>query len=280
MSRLAVKGGAFLGAQCSSVLDAPRSAPTGALAWAGIGACALHALLLGAALAAGKHKSLQHDVSAMSAVSKLEVELVQPPPAPAPEPEPAAPPPPPPPPRAAAAPKPVVRAPKPTHAPPREAPPPAAAESGRLLAADAVDFGDSFVMGNAASHAGGVSANAGTSKQAVQDKNAQANGVVGGTGKTPGADASRAPTLASGLHWDCPFPVEADDAGIDAAVVGLRVEVAADGKVREARALSDPGHGFAREARRCALSKRWAPGLDRAGNPTVAGALVNVRFER
>jgi protein TonB len=143
-----------------------------------------------------------------------------------------------------------------------------------------VDFGDSFVVGNAASHAGGVSANAGTSKQALYDAKAQAGGVSGGTGKNPLADASRAPALASGLHWDCPFPVEADAAGIDAALVGLRVEVAADGRVREARALSDPGHGFAREARRCALSKRWAPGLDRTGNPTVAIAMVNVRFER
>ena len=264
----------MLAARPSSVLDAPRSGPTGALAWAGLGACVVHVLLLGAALAAGKNKALQHDVSAISTVSRLEVELVQPPPPPEPEPEN--------PPQAAPAPapKPVVRAPKPTPAPPKEAPPPAAAASGKLLAAEAVDFGDSFVMGNAATHAGGVSANAGTSKQAVHDKNAQANGVQGGTGKNPAADATRAPALASGLHWDCPFPIEADDAGIDTAVVGLRVEVAADGKVREARALSDPGHGFAREARRCALSKRWAPGLDRAGNPTLGVALVNVRFER
>jgi outer membrane biosynthesis protein TonB len=276
MSQSAAASG-MLAALATSVLDAPRSGPSGALAWAGFGACALHVLLLGAALTAGKHRALEHDVSAMSAVSKLEVELVEPPPPPEPEPEA---PPPPPPPQAAAAPKPVRAAPKPTPAPPKEAPPPAAAESGKLLAAEAVDFGDSFVMGNAASHAGGVSANAGTSKQAVHDRNAQANGVVGGTGKNPAADATRAPSLASGLQWDCPFPVEADDAGIDTAVVGLRVEVAADGKVREARALSDPGHGFAREARRCALSKRWAPGLDRAGNPTLAIALVKVRFER
>ncbi|HET8932463.1 MAG TPA: hypothetical protein VFN67_03440 [Polyangiales bacterium] len=264
------------GAQPSSVLDAPRSGPSGALAWAGLGACAVHVLLLGAALAAGKNRVIQHDVSAMSTVSNLEVELVKPPPPPEPEA------PPPPPPQAAPAPaaKPVVRAPKPTPAPPKEAPPPAAAASGKVLAAEAVDFGDSFVMGKAASHAGGVSANTGTSQQAVHDKNAQANGVQGGTGKNPAADATRAPALASGLQWDCPFPVEADDAGIDAAVVGLRVEVAADGRVREARALSDPGHGFAREARRCALSKRWAPGLDRAGNPTIGVALVNVRFER
>lgn len=150
-----------------------------------------------------------------------------------------------------------------------------------MLAADApVDFGDTVVTGNAAQHAGGVSANEGASKAPVHDKTAQANGAVGGTGKNPAVDLTRAPRLASGLNWDCPFPVEADDAGIDSAVVGLRVEVAADGKVREAKATKDPGYGFGREARRCALSKRWAPGLDRAGQPITAIALVNVRFER
>jgi protein TonB len=257
----------------SSVLDAPRGGRRGALAMASVGACVVHALIVGAAFAAGDR--LQHDVSG-ARVEKLEVELITPPPPPEPEPEPEAPPPPPP----QAAPK-VIKAPKPTPAPPKEAPPPAAAESGKLLAADApVDFGDTFVMGNAAQHAGGVSANDGTAKVAVHDKNAQANGVVGGTGKNPAADLTRAPALASGLHWDCPFPVEADDAGIDSAVVGLRVEVAADGKVKEVKAMADPGHGFSREARRCALGKRWAPGLDRTGQPIAAIALVNVRFER
>jgi periplasmic protein TonB len=285
MSQGAATSGPVLGAAAvpvSSVLDAPRTGPSGALAFAGLGACVLHALLVGAALVSSKYR-LQHDVSNVRTVEKLEVELVQPPAAPPePEPEPEAKPEPPPPPPPARKAVPKVIPPKPTPAPPKEAPPPAAAESGKVLAANdaPVDFGDSFVMGQAASHAGGVSANDGTSKVAVRDKNAQANGVVGGTGKNPAADASRAPTLASGLHWDCPFPVEADDAGIDAAVVGLRVQVAADGKVEEAKALTDPGHGFGREARRCALSKRWAPGLDRAGRPVAAIAMVNVRFER
>lgn len=261
----------------SSVLDAPKRAPSGALFFAAIGACVLHALALGAAVYASANR-VQEDVSAVRSVPKLEVELVEtPPPPPEPPPEPEAPAPESPPPVAEA--KPVKARPA---AAPKAAPPPAAAQSAKVVAAeaDAVDFGDTIVMGNAASYAGGVSANAGTAKQAVHDKNAQAGGVVGGTGKDLDADASRPPALASGLHWDCPFPVEADDAGIDSAVVGLRVEVAADGKVREARATTDPGHGFGREARRCALSKRWAPGLDRAGRPTTAVALVNVRFER
>jgi protein TonB len=86
--------------------------------------------------------------------------------------------------------------------------------------------------------------------------------------------------LAAGLRWDCPFPEEAEQADIDDAVVGLDVHVAADGSVTSTRVLSDPGHGFARQARRCALAKRWQPGLDRAGRPTAQSVLVNVRFVR
>jgi outer membrane biosynthesis protein TonB len=253
-------------------LDAPKRTPSNALFVASLGACLLHGLLLGAAAYASTHR-VQQDISPIRDVPKLEVELVQLPPSePEPEPEPEQTPPTPPPTAA-----------KPTKPPPTpKAPPPAAAESAKVATAepDIVEFGDTFVTGNAASYAGGVSANEGTAKHAVHDKNAQAAGVVGGIGKDLNADASRPPALASGLQWDCPFPVEADDAGIDSAVVSLRVEVSLDGKVREARATTDPGHGFAREARRCALSKRWAPGLDRAGRPTTAVALVNVRFER
>ena len=84
----------------------------------------------------------------------------------------------------------------------------------------------------------------------------------------------------AGSAWDCPFPVEADDAGVDHAVVTLRVEVGADGHVVQASATRDPGHGFGREARRCALYKRWAPGLDREGRAASSVTVVNVRFER
>ncbi|MES1169990.1 MAG: DUF2510 domain-containing protein, partial [Leifsonia sp.] len=78
---------------------------------------------------------------------------------------------------------------------------------------------------------------------------------------------------------DAPAP-EADDAGIDHAVVTLRVSVGVDGRVGEVRATSDPGAGFGREARACALSKPWSPALDRAGRPAAATTIVNVRFDR
>jgi protein TonB len=93
-------------------------------------------------------------------------------------------------------------------------------------------------------------------------------------------DLSRAPRLANAGAWDCPFPNEADDLGIDRALVSLEVRVAEDGHALATTVTSDPGSGFAREAQRCALRKRWSPGLDRAGHPRFAIAFVNVRFDR
>lgn len=123
-----------------------------------------------------------------------------------------------------------------------------------------------------------------------QDATAPApSAAVTGTGGTgaPGGSATRAPDsqarapqLAGGATWKCPFPAEADDAEIHRAVVGLQVEVDAGGEVMAVNPISDPGHGFAREAMRCARRKRWAPGLDSAGQAIKAIAVVNVRFER
>jgi protein TonB len=197
------------------------------------------------------------------------VEVTETPPEPPPaQPEPE---PPPPPPTAARAPT--------THAP-RAAPAAAAASASPLLTApeEAVNFGDSFVVGNAATYGGGKVASGGTAQHGAPG--AVASGVQGGTGKEPAGDLSRAPTLAGGAAWDCPFPLEADEAHIDHAVVGLRVEVAADGGVRQVSAIKDPGDGFGREARRCAERKRWSPGADRTGRPAPGVALVNVRFDR
>ncbi|MET0791154.1 MAG: hypothetical protein ABW061_06495, partial [Polyangiaceae bacterium] len=66
----------------------------------------------------------------------------------------------------------------------------------------------------------------------------------------------------------------------DHALVTLSIVIAADGHVVQANATREPGHGFGREARRCALSKRWLPGLDRQGNAASTVTSVNVRFDR
>ena len=141
---------------------------------------------------------------------------------------------------------------------------------------EVLDFGETFVAGKGARHMAGVAETGGTAKPAVRDTGA----VTGGTGTALAADRSRAPALAGGAQWDCPFPDEAEDRGVDHAIVTLRVEVAADGGVVAATIAREPGAGFGREARRCALRKRWLPGLDRVGNPTSAAALINVSFDR
>jgi protein TonB len=143
---------------------------------------------------------------------------------------------------------------------------------------DLIDLTDGFVTGSSSTVAGGAAASQGASP-----------GTAGGSpGEPPrhassmssGPDRSRKPALAGGLEWACPFPPEAEAAGIDDAVASIRVEVDASGAIRTASIESDPGHGFGRAARSCALTKRWSPALDRDGNPVAGGAVVRVRFVR
>jgi protein TonB len=47
------------------------------------------------------------------------------------------------------------------------------------------------------------------------------------------------------------------------------------------KVVSDPGFGFGRAARVCALSRRYTPALDRTGSPTVSATPpIKVRFTR
>ena len=262
-----------------SMLDAPPSRSSkGASVIAGAGTVFVHIALVSLATWVGAGVALKK--GAPPAVTQM-VEIELPPPPAAPEPEPAPEPPPEPKPlRAVRAPAPAPEVEKPAE--PEAAPPPEAAQAAQVVTAPAevVDFGNTFVTGNSAKFAGGVTEQGGTSATAVRAANARAGGVPGGTGTDVTADRSRPPRLAGGAVWDCPFPIEADDAGLDHAVVGLRVEVNAAGSVVRADAIKDPGHGFGREARRCAQRKRWAPGIDSAGRPIAASALIKVRFER
>ena len=251
----------------TSLLDRlPESSSNQLLA--GAGAICVHAAVLAIATVVGAH--IAHEVTKPAVISQL-IEIEGPPELTPPPQE--------------KAPDPVS---KPIHTntanPTHEPPAPAAAQAGQVLgtAEDVVDFGDEFVVGKGSNYAGGLSEANGTATHAVRDRRASGTGVPGGVGSAaaPGIDLSRAAQLAGGSAWDCPFPVEADDAGVDHAVVTLRVEVGADGRVVQASATRDPGHGFGREARRCALYKRWAPGLDREGRAASSVTVVNVRFER
>ena len=86
--------------------------------------------------------------------------------------------------------------------------------------------------------------------------------------------------LGDGL-WDCPFPPEADAQGIDRALVVLQITVRPDGRAQAVRVVRDPGNGFGREARSCAMKHRWRAARDRDGTPIVGTtAPLRVRFVR
>jgi protein TonB len=179
------------------------------------------------------------------------------------------------------------------HVAPREAPPPppAPAQAAKVLTQepdpnDPVDMTNTIVQGNADSFAGGLTASNGTNTNAVRALPAP-SGVPGGTGTVaappappPGPDRSRKLVLGAGAEWNCPFPPEADTAQVDDAYVTLQVDVGADGKPTAARVTVDPGNGFAREARRCAMNKRYQPALDHDGSPLAAQGAIRVHFSR
>lgn len=265
-----------------SLLDAPRAQPM-RVALIACGAAVLAHGIAAAAAATMKPRQDAHEREHTALLSEM-IEIEQAPPPEPPPPPPVEQEPPPPPPKVVE----KTRVVAPRAAAPEEPPPaaaPAAAQAAQVLAQEpkdeVLDFGETIVQGDSAAYAGGVTETGGSSTRPARSANARAGGVEGGTGTdVSGIDRSRPAALAGGAVWDCPFPEEADDDGIDAAVVTLRVRVALDGTLEAADIARDPGSGFGREARRCARDKRWQPARDRAGNPVASASVINVRFSR
>lgn len=170
---------------------------------------------------------------------------------------------------------------------PRVAAPAPAAAAAVLTQNDSpdapADFSNTFVVGTAQTYAGGASAAEGTSKRYVDVAAATGTDRASPPLSAPpkiGVDRSRKVHLAEGGTWSCPFPSEADAEQIDHAVVTLRIEVNAQGQATRASVVSDPGHGFGREARACATVKRYEPALSSSGVAEAGTLLVNVRFDR
>jgi protein TonB len=150
---------------------------------------------------------------------------------------------------------------------------------------------DGIVSGEG-SAVGGMQSQAGKGDTIVNQKSASLNGVQGGKGTSsatpvapppPGPDLSKAPGLLGALNWgaSCPFPAEADSDDINQGMATLVVTVRADGSPLSVSVTGDSGHGFGRQARICALSKRYSPGLDRSGQPiTMTTPPFTVRFNR
>jgi len=216
---------------------------------------------------------------ALRLAETIDIETVkppEPPPPPPPEPEP---------------PKETVKAPPPPKDDAPPPPPPAAAQAGKVLTQEPdpnepVDLTNSFVTGNATTYAGGVTQANGTSAAPIYNPNARATGVPGGTGApqappAPVVDRSRPAGLSGSSDWKCPWPSEADSEQIDDAYVMVQVTVGANGRASQVRVLQDPGHGFGREAQRCAMRETFTTALDRDGSsiPGVTKAF-RIHFER
>jgi protein TonB len=106
-------------------------------------------------------------------------------------------------------------------------------------------------------------------------------GGGGGGGGGGGKNLSAPATLVGSKSWSCPFPPEADAEGKDNATVQLIVTVGVDGSPEKVAIVSDPGTGFGRAARACALGRRYKAGLDKDGNATrTTTAPITVRFTR
>jgi periplasmic protein TonB len=173
---------------------------------------------------------------------------------------------------------------------PKEPPPPAAAQAAKLAGAAEPDpdapidlSGETFVTGDAVAYAGGVTAPKGTSTEPVFDRNASANGVVGGKGtrKSPPAPNASAPVSLREDEWHCPWPSEAEDSAIDVETVILRVTVDARGRVESSELVRDPGHGFGAAALACASRTRFVPARNREGHAVRSESPpIRVRFTR
>lgn len=168
---------------------------------------------------------------------------------------------------------------------PATPPPPSAAEASQVLTAsdDTLDFtGNTIVVGNAATYAGGKTTREGTSKRVekVGGPGGGGNGPENAKPSAPAPDLSRAVALAGSSDWKCPWPGEADAEQMDEAKVEIEVAVGPDGRATRATVLADPGFGFGREAKACALRQSYAPALDRDGKAVAATKKFRVRFER
>lgn len=171
-------------------------------------------------------------------------------------------------------------------------PPPEAAQAGKVLTQEPdpnepVDLtGNGFVTGNGDTFAGGTTQQGGTSKTAVRNAAAVATGAPGGTGIAPApaapkVDRSRGARVGNMASLErCPFPAEADAEQIDEATVGIEVRVRADGTAESVVITGDPGHGFGREAKKCAMRERYTNALDVDGNAIAATAKIRFNFRR
>jgi protein TonB len=205
------------------------------------------------------------------------------------------PPPPPPDPEPAPAPQPKAAAPKQEDDPYKNLPPPSPAQAAKVLTQkedpdDVKDLTGNTVVSGEGSATYGMQSGQGKGDAPTMAKNATNAGVPGGTGTgtaapaappAPTVDRSRGIQLPGGVtSWKCPFPPEAEAEQIESATVVVQITVRPDGTAISASVISDPGHGFGRQARICALSKRYEAALDKTGSPITSSAPIKILFTK
>jgi periplasmic protein TonB len=188
------------------------------------------------------------------------------------------PPPPPPPPLTPPAPhiaEPAIR--EHTHVAAAHHAPAAPAQAGKLAAASEspLDFtGSAFVVGSGPSYAGGSTTSSGTNRQPVSGP------VAPKTSGDSGRSRAR-PVSLDQATWSCPWPAEADAREVDQETVVIRVAVSPDGRPDRVDIVEDPGFGFGRAARQCALATRFGAARNAAGEPVAAlSPPIRVHFFR
>ena len=173
-----------------------------------------------------------------------------------------------------------------------EAPAPALAPDTLTANDDAVDLsGDGWdvVDADGSQNTGtGMSSGKGKGDKIVRNRHARV-GAKGrskstGNGKGRRKRNKKRKNMSRGLggsfRANCPFPPQADLHQVDRAVVQLMVTVGPDGRVKKASVVSDPGYGFGRQAKRCALARTFPPALNAAGKPITQSSVMNFRFNR
>ena len=106
--------------------------------------------------------------------------------------------------------------------------------------------GEPLVVGSASAYAGGPTTSPGGSE-----------GVGAGA-----PDLSLPARLGGAVQWQCRWPERFNNGLNDGRkiVAHVAVEVDVDGSAVQARLIDDPGYGFGRTARDCALQGRYIPG--------------------
>jgi protein TonB len=165
--------------------------------------------------------------------------------------------------------------------PPAQAAPPA--QAGQVALAESagapLDFtGFDVPVGRSERYAGGVTASAGTSAQAVHASRVDRSAP---RGRSQGGPSRARPVGQPAREWNCPWPHEADALSVDEQTVVIRTVVRADGTVASAELLSDPGYGFGQMSLACVRKQRFVPAADEEGRPiTATSPPIRVRFTR